>query len=443
MAAIKEGSFRTLSKISLPLMLSSFSTFFMMFIDRLFLAHLSEEAFSAAAGAGSLASALFFTPVAIAGMSQIFISQFNGAQKWNKLGESTWQMLYFALLSTLLLLPLGYFGKYFLSPLENAYFSLTLYFSPVLIIVAAIQSFYLGQGKLKTITLLILLSNGLNILLDPLLIFGWGSLFPPLGIQGAALATGLSELIKMGILLILFFSRENRTLFHTSHYLFNWPHLKNMIKIGLPSSLYESFEILGWAAFFFMMALISPTHSFIASVIQSIMLLFLFSETALEKGAATIAGNLIGSKQIEHIRPLLNSCFLLIFLFSLPLFALILFTPNLLLSLFYKGHDQEILFLLNQSLIILGIYIILENIRWTLGGILSAAGDTLYLMTSTFLLTFFTLILPLYLFVYLREQNILHAFFILTLYSLLSVLSNAFRFIQGQWREISLMNENP
>ncbi|MBP9840942.1 MAG: MATE family efflux transporter [Simkaniaceae bacterium] len=441
MASIEEGSLRTLWKVSLPLMLSYFSTFSMMFVDRLFLSQLSEEAFSAASSSGTLASGLFFTPVAIASMSQIFVSQFNGAQNWSRLGQSTWQMLYFTLISTVYLIPLGYFGSYFLKPLEQSYFSLTLYFSPVLVGVAALQSFYLGQGKMKMITLLAFLSNGINIILDPLLIFGWQEWVPSFGIEGAALATGISEFIKLLLLFFFFLSSKNRIQFHTGYSPFQWSLCKKIIQIGLPSALYESCEILGWAAFFWMMSLISPTHLLVASIIQSIMLLFLFSETALEKGVSTIAGNLIGANRYDQIIPLFKSSLTFIALFSLFLFALLFFAPHLLILWFYTGDDPNLLLLLHHSLLILGTYVILENIRWTLGGILSSAGDTFFLMKSTFLLTFFTLILPLYLFVYLGEKTILHAFAILAFYSLLSSLCNYLRFTKGTWRNLSIIEK--
>ena len=44
----------------------------------------------------------------------------------------------------------------------------------------------------------------INIILDPVLIFGWGP-FPQMGIEGAALATGLGQACSLIIYLAVYF----------------------------------------------------------------------------------------------------------------------------------------------------------------------------------------------------------------------------------------------
>lgn len=78
-----------------------------------------------------------------------------------------------------------------------------------------------------------------NILLDPILIFGWFGL-PAMGIRGAALATILSQLLS-ALLGILFNLRLNRDVrFRLRGFRFDRESLAEIYKVGVPSILMQS-----------------------------------------------------------------------------------------------------------------------------------------------------------------------------------------------------------
>ncbi len=102
-----EGSVRELWAISLPLMISTLASLFMIFTDRIFLAHYSIGALNASVTAGTLAWALMAGVGMIAAMSEVFVAQYNGARHYKRLGIPVWQMIWFALFSILFFLPLA------------------------------------------------------------------------------------------------------------------------------------------------------------------------------------------------------------------------------------------------------------------------------------------------------------------------------------------------
>lgn len=67
-----------------------------------------------------------------------------------------------------------------------------------MILLYVIGNCYRGMGDTKTPMLIMLQANILNIVLDPILIFGWLGL-PPLGVRGAAIASLITQVYALGI----------------------------------------------------------------------------------------------------------------------------------------------------------------------------------------------------------------------------------------------------
>lgn len=91
-----------------------------------------------------------------------------------------------------------------------------------------------STGDARTPALIMLFAVGINILLDPLLIFGYGP-FPELGLKGAAIATATSRGLTLVLSLAVLFFRLKLITFHNP----GWKVLKEcwgaILYIGLPA----------------------------------------------------------------------------------------------------------------------------------------------------------------------------------------------------------------
>ncbi len=65
-----------------------------------------------------------------------------------------------------------------------------------------LEKIYQAVGRMQTTMVALMCGCILNILLDPLLIFGWGPI-PALGIEGAAIATVLGQLLTLAVYLVV------------------------------------------------------------------------------------------------------------------------------------------------------------------------------------------------------------------------------------------------
>ncbi len=459
---ISTGSFKELWKLSLPLMISFLSLFVMIFVDRLFLSIYSTETLNAATSAGTLSWSFLLGWTTLASLAEVFVAQYNGSKQYKKIGEPVWQMIWLGLISVVFFVLMGIFaGNFFYgapSPTnhEHNYFSVTMYFGPFSVFLAALTAFLVGQGKTPLIKWLALLGNLINVILDPILIFGIKGFVPSMGINGACIATGVGIITQAAIMFYIFLQKDNRERYGTSDWTFKLKPFLKCLKVGMPPAVFVFFELLGWAIFYRMMSQIGPIHILVSSICQSILLLFVFFGLGLEKGAAAVAGNLIGSGKIDYIKKVLKSGMYLIGAFSVLVALFFVIYPEWLMDLFFKSPSAfdshtsgvsllegaqllEVKSLIRFGLAITGIYLVLEYARWLLSGILTAAGDTMFLMISGALCVWLLVITPTYFFILKPKAPVEHSFLIWVLYSSLATLINFVRFARGKWKAKALL----
>ena len=442
---------RTLLRISLPLMISYLSMFTMMFVDRAFLAQLSPEALNAGVRAGTLAWAVNLGWITLAAMAEVFVAQYNGAKAYGKLGVPIWQMLWMALFSYLFFAPLSVWGGgliYGTGSLASEYFRWIVFAGPSYVILSAVSAFFIGQGKTMLITVLAVFGNAVNIILDPILIFGIQGKFPAMGVKGAAIATGIGVIFQAAVLLYVFLKRKNREEKGAGLWHFSPKDFIACLKVGISPAIFVTLEIGGWAVFYHMMSLISEQHIYVAGICQSIFLLFVFFGYGLEKGAAAVAGNLIGAARISEVYRLLRIGLKLIFAFGLITGVLMIAFPDLLVTWFITNSTAESSMELAQAhslirigLILIFVYMIMEKIRWLVSGILTAAGDTFFLMIAGSASVWLAMVLPTYVFIVRPSLSITYAFLIWVIYSTISMGLFFYRFLQGKWKSMQIISE--
>lgn len=449
----KEGSIRELFYISFPLMISSFGTLMMIFVDRCFLAHYSIPALNASVNSGTLAWAFLWGVAMLTAMSEVFVGQYNGAQKYDQIGVPVWQMIWISILSYALFLPAALFlGPVFFngspySHLEIEYFKYMMLFGPFYPLMTALSGFFVGQGKTRFIIYLAILANILNIALDWVLIFGIKDIVPEMGIKGAAISTSIGSVFQAGVIFVMFLKKSNQEKYGSNKWKINFASMKKCFNIGLPQGIFYTLEIIGLSVFFLMMTSMGEKYITISSICQSIILLLSFFLEGLSRGVTAIAGNFIGAKRYDVIKKLLKSAICLELFFYLIVGSLVLLKPHYMVSMFVSLDNNNLNTVdfsfysaLYTCLVFAFVFLFFEGIRWIYAGILIAAGDSFFLLLWSLSIWLF-FILPVYFIVNCLKYSVETAWLLYALYAGFLCFVYWIRYRRGRWRRLGVIEE--
>lgn len=453
------GSFKELVSITVPFMLAFLSGNAMQFIDRLLLANYSIEVMNAVASSGMAVNIFIVSAISIAAMSEVFVGQFNGAKKKSEVGKPVWQMIYFSLSISIILIPLAIWGGEYILPKElyasgHSYYQVIMLFGPTLPMFAAICGFFAGIGRAKIISVAAFAGNAANIILDLLLIYGVEGYIPELGAFGAAIATAASQVIQLLIVFTVFLSKRNREEYNTLNCTFDKKILKDCINIGYPNSIAHASELCAWLAIFHICAAANMVYVTVVTMGQNIFLLFNFMMQGIEKGVIAVASNLIGAKLHNKIPKLIKTSLMLLAIVVSFLTIPLLVFPEYLISLFnieamhsasegakidlHSTMYYQIVFALRS----VWVYFIFDGMVWIFAGILTAGGDTKFTMIVNASTAWLIVVIPSYFLVFLMGVEPYILWVITVFYSIANAGLFYLRICSGSWKKLDLSLAN-
>jgi len=238
-----------------------------------------------------------------------------------------------------------------------------------------------GAGDTITPMKLMVLANVINIILDPIFIFGIG--VPRMNTSGAAVATVISQAVAAILVLWRLSNGRSVVHIHLKEWKIKLESLKAILKIGLPSSLQLFFRsIMG-------IVLISIVATFGTAAVAAyglgmrLQMVILMPAFALGGAAATLVGQNLGAGQIGRAK---KSAWVAV-VFDMIIMA---FISILFFSLAYKimgifNKNQEVVALGAKYLRITTPFYIFIAFGIVLNRALAGAGETLIPMIITLL----------------------------------------------------------
>jgi len=452
----RDGGYREVLVVAVPLILSTATWSVQHFVDRMFLTWYSPETIAAAMPAGMLNFTIISLFMGTAGYVSTFVAQYYGAKRYHRIGPAIWQGIYISLFGGLFLLcviPLAEpaFRLIGHSPAiqkhEVIYFQILCLGGGGYIGSYALSGFFSGRGKTWPVMWVNVATTIVNLVLDYALIFGrWG--FPELGIKGAAIATVVAGVFSLLVFFALLFAGDNDNIYHTRR---GWrlekDLLSRLLRFGFPSGVQFFLEIGAFTGFVLVVGRLGTASLAATNIAFNINTLAFMPMIGCGIAISILVGQYLGSERSDIARTAVYSGFHLTFVYMASIAAAYVLLPDLFVSPFAHHADPEgFAEIYGYSVVLLrfvAIYCLFDTMNIIFCSAIKGAGDTRYVMIMTTILSVVILIIPVYLTVEVLEAGLMVAWVFATAYVISLGVTFYLRFLGGKWRSMRVIEQEP
>jgi len=377
--------------IAIPIIIQQLSHQMQVWVDRAMLGHINPEFFSAVGNSLVPYFAVVSTIMAISSGTTILIAQSVGAKNYELsrkyaecsfMGNSIFPVigfLFFFFCSGWLFRIMGVQSPV----LEYAasYIRITSYSLLIIGIIATCTSILQGIGFTKMIMVTGIITNVLNILFDWVLIHGKFGL-PAMNIEGAALATVISNFAALPFLIIYVIKRKKipfkikvRNIFK-----FDFGLYKNVFKMGIPSGGEYALWSLGNLFVVSYLNRIDIMAAGIYTLLFSIKGLSVILYAGFANAGLTLAGQKTGEKEHKQAVSIVFKCLSFALIVCAVVTVIFFIFPKGILGLFTS--DVSLVEYASPFLLFLTLIMFPQAVNIVIGYGIRGTGDTRWMFYS-------------------------------------------------------------
>jgi len=375
---------RAIFLLAVPMVLEMAMESLFAITDAYFVSSLGKHAI-ATVGLTELVLTLVYTlAMGLSMAATALVSRRTGEKNHDSAAYTAIQTLYIGVIVSILVTIPGIFYPRELLALMGAdpeaigmgegYMQIMLSTNIVILLLFLINGIFRGAGNAAIAMKSLWLANGVNIILSPTLIFGWGP-FPQMGLDGAAWGTVIGRGIGV-IYQFYFLIKGNRLLpVKVKHLTFNSGIIRKLLKTSVGGTLQFFISSCSWI---FLGRIISEFHSEAIgghTIAIRIMIFALLPAWGMANAAATLVGQNLGAGKPDRAEKSVWRAGLMNMIFLGTISIVFIIFAKEIVSLF--TYDAAVLEYATTSLRIVSFGYVFYAYGMVMPAAFNGAGDTI------------------------------------------------------------------
>lgn len=301
--------------MSLPMVLSMLVNSLYNIVDSFFVAQISEDAMTALSLVFPVQNFINAVAIGFAIGINAAIAFYLGTEEYSRANMAATQGMVFAVIhsivitvSVLSIIPT--FLRVFTSsePVIDfgiRYSVIAFSFTFIIILGGTFEKIFQAVGNMKVTMISMMCGCIANIILDPVLIFGIG-FFPAMGIEGAALATGIGQTITLAIYLVIYFVRPIRIRISRQFLTFDKKTALKLYFVGIPATLNMALPSVLISALNSILSSYSEVYILVLGIYYKLQTFLYLPANGIIQGMRPLIGYNYGAGEQKRVKKIYN-----------------------------------------------------------------------------------------------------------------------------------------
>ena len=305
-----KGSIRkAIFMLAIPMILEMLMESIFALVDIIYVSQVSVNAVATVGLTESVLTLVYAIAIGLSMAATAVVARRIGEKNREGANQTAVQVIFLGIFTSLIISAIGIFyskeilslmgGEASLIAEGSGYTKILLGGNITVMLLFLINAIFRGAGNASIAMWTLILSNGLNIILDPIFIFGFGPI-QAYGVEGAAIATTIGRGTAVLVQLIILFYGVGKIKILFKDLIIRVSVMLNLIKVSLGGI---GQFLIGTSSWVFLMRIMSEFGSEVLAgytIAIRIMMFTLMPAWGLSNAAATLVGQNLGAKKPER-----------------------------------------------------------------------------------------------------------------------------------------------